>query len=89
MNIARQNLQPAIIPVWTCIGMESGNDVGVVELAARQPGKAVQGKTGQSLGDLHPGRQYLPGGDTRGGGVGSTKPPNWSDMRSSRCRTPD
>ena len=46
MNIARQNLQPAIIPVWTCIEIEVGKDVGVIELAADSPGKPYKARRG-------------------------------------------
>ena len=48
MNIARQNLQPAIIPVWTCIRTEIGKDVGVVELAADSPGKPYKARRGRA-----------------------------------------
>ena len=48
MNIARQNLQPAIIPVWTCIRTESGKDVGVIELAADSPGKPYKARRGRA-----------------------------------------
>ena len=48
MNIARQNLQPAIIPVWTCIRTERGKDVGVVELAADSPGKPYKARRGRA-----------------------------------------
>ena len=46
MNIARQNLQPAIIPVWTCIEIERGKDVGVIELAVDSPGKPYKARRG-------------------------------------------
>ena len=48
MNIARQNLQPAIIPVWTCMEIEVGKDVGVIELAADSPGKPYKAKRGSA-----------------------------------------
>ena len=48
MNIARQNLQPAIIPVWTCIEIESGKEVGVIELAADSPGKPYKARRGKA-----------------------------------------
>ena len=44
MNIARQNLQPAIIPVWTCIETEKDKDVGVIELAVDSPGKPYKAR---------------------------------------------
>lgn len=48
MNIARQNLDPAIIPVWTSITMEDGNVVGVVELPADSPGKPYKARRGSA-----------------------------------------
>ena len=44
MNIARENLQPAIIPVWTCMEIERGKDVGVIELAADSPEKPYKAR---------------------------------------------
>ena len=48
MNIARHNLQPAIIPVWTCMEIEVGKDVGVIELAADSPGKPYKARRGRA-----------------------------------------
>ena len=48
MSIVRQNLQPATIPVWACIEVESGNEVGVIQLAADSPGKPYKAKRGRS-----------------------------------------
>ncbi len=48
MNIVRQNLQPPVIPVWTCMEMESGNDVGVIKLAADSPGKPYKARRGKA-----------------------------------------
>ena len=48
MNIVRQNLEPAIIPVWTCVEMEDGRDVGVIELAADSPGKPYKARRGRA-----------------------------------------
>ena len=48
MNIARQNLQPVIIPVWTCIETESGKKAGVIELAADSPGKPYKARRGNA-----------------------------------------
>ena len=48
MNIVRQNLQPAIIPVWTCIETEKDKDVGIIELAADSPGKPYKAKRGRA-----------------------------------------
>jgi len=48
MNIARNNLQPAIIPVWTLIAAEEGKMVGVIELPADSPGKPYKAKRGGS-----------------------------------------
>ena len=46
MNIARENLQPAPIPVWSTFEMEEGRLVGVIELAANSPEKPYKAKTG-------------------------------------------
>ena len=48
MNIARQNLQPAIIPVWTCMEIGVGKNVGVIELAADSPGKPYKARRGRA-----------------------------------------
>ena len=48
MNIARQNVQPAIIPVWTCIAMDDRKKVGVIELAADNPGKPYKARRGNA-----------------------------------------
>ncbi len=48
MNVARQNLQPAVIPVWSCVRMEDGKEVGVIELPADGPGKPYKGKRGKA-----------------------------------------
>ena len=48
MNIARHNLQPAVIPVWTCIEVEQGKMVGVIELTADSPGKPYKALRGNS-----------------------------------------
>ncbi len=44
MNIARQNIQPPVIPVWSALAMESGRTVGVVELPADSPGKPYKAR---------------------------------------------
>ena len=48
MNLARQNLQPAIIPVWTCMEASDGRDVGVIELAADSPEKPYKSRRGRA-----------------------------------------
>ena len=48
MNIACQNLQPAVIPVWTCMEVEDGKAVGVIELAADSPGKPYKARRGKA-----------------------------------------
>ena len=44
MNIARQNIQPPVIPVWSALVMENGRTVGVVELSADSPGKPYKAR---------------------------------------------
>ena len=48
MNIARQNLQPAIIPVWTCMEIEVGKNIGVIKLAADSPEKPYKARRGRA-----------------------------------------
>lgn len=46
MNIARQNLQPEIIPVWSSMAMDDGKIIGIVKLPTDGPGKPYKGKRG-------------------------------------------
>ena len=48
MNIARNNLQPPTIPVWSSITMENGSVVGVVGLPADSPGKPHKARRGSA-----------------------------------------
>ncbi len=48
MNMARNNLQPPTIPVWTSMVMEDGSVVGIVELPADSPGKPHKAKRGKA-----------------------------------------
>ena len=48
MNIARNNLQPPTLPVWTTIEMEEKGEIGVVELHADSPGKPHKAKRGNA-----------------------------------------
>ena len=48
MNIAQQNLQPAIIPVWTCMEIEVDKNIGVIELAAASPEKPYKARRGRA-----------------------------------------
>ena len=48
MNIARQNLQPGIIPSWSCITPDDGKVVGVVELPADGPSKPYKARRGKA-----------------------------------------
>lgn len=48
MNIARENLEPATIPVWTSIAMEDDKVVGVVELPVDSPGKPHKARRGRA-----------------------------------------
>lgn len=48
MDIARQNLQPEIIPMWRSVAMDDGKIVGVVGLAADSPGKPYKAKRGNA-----------------------------------------
>ena len=47
MNIARQNVQPGIIPSWSCVTLDDGEVVGVIGLpgdGSTKPYKAKSGK---------------------------------------------
>lgn len=48
MDIARQNLQPEIIPVWRSVTMDDGKIVGVVGLPLDSPGKPYKAKRGSA-----------------------------------------
>lgn len=48
MDIARQNLQPEIIPVWRTVAMDEGKIVGVVALPEDSPGKPYKAKRGSA-----------------------------------------
>ncbi|MDE0043087.1 MAG: putative DNA binding domain-containing protein [Candidatus Poribacteria bacterium] len=48
MNVARGNLQPEIIPYWSCVTLEDGKVVGVVGLPADSPGKPYKAKRGNA-----------------------------------------
>jgi ATP-dependent DNA helicase RecG len=48
MNIARQNLQPAIVPLWSSVLMEDGKAVAVVQLPADSPGKPYKARRGSA-----------------------------------------
>ena len=48
MNIARDNLQPPTIPVWTSTAMEDDSVVGAVELPADRLGKPHKAKRGKA-----------------------------------------
>jgi ATP-dependent DNA helicase RecG len=47
MNIARENLQPPIIPLWSSVIMDDGSVVGVVELPPDSPEKPYKAKRGK------------------------------------------
>ncbi len=48
MNIARQNVQPAVSPAWFCTELASGRNIGVIELISDSPGKPHKAKSGRS-----------------------------------------
>ena len=48
INIARQNIQPAVNPVWTCISMEDGKTVGVIEIVPNSLGKPFKARRGRA-----------------------------------------
>ena len=48
MNVARGNLQPAVVPVWSTIATPDGAVVGTVELPADSPGKPHKARRGRT-----------------------------------------
>lgn len=46
MDLARQNLQPEVIPVWGSVAMDDGKVVGVIELPPDSPGKPYKARRG-------------------------------------------
>lgn len=48
MDIARQNLQPEILPMWRSVTMDDGKIVGVVGLPGDSPGKPYKAKRGSA-----------------------------------------
>ena len=46
MNIAQNNLQPAVLPVWRTVAMPDGTVVGAVELPADSSGKPHKARRG-------------------------------------------
>ncbi len=48
MNIARQHLQPGVIPVWRSVTLRNGKIIGVVGLLADSPGKPYKAKRGSA-----------------------------------------
>lgn len=48
MDIARQNIQPEVIPVWKSVGLDDGKVVGVVGLPVDSPGKPYKAKRGSA-----------------------------------------
>ena len=47
MNIARQNIRPPLVPSWSCVALEDGKTVAVVELPADAPEKPYKAKVGK------------------------------------------
>ena len=48
MNIARENLQPGIIPSWSCVTLDEGKVVSVISLPSDGPGKPYKAKRGNA-----------------------------------------
>lgn len=48
MNIARHNLQPEIIPSWSCVTLDDGEVVGAIRLPTDAPGKPYKAKRGKA-----------------------------------------
>ena len=48
MNIAQNNVQPSVVPVWSTVSLESATTIGIVELPADSPGKPYKARRGGS-----------------------------------------
>ena len=48
MNIARENVQPAVIPSWSSVTFDDGAVVGVLGLPADSPGKPYKARRGNA-----------------------------------------
>ena len=48
MNVARENIRPAFIPTWSCVALEDGKTVAVVELPADAPEKPYKARVGKA-----------------------------------------
>ena len=48
MNVARENIQPPFIPSWSCVALNDGKTVAVVELPADAPEKPYKAKLGRA-----------------------------------------
>ena len=48
MNIAQNNVQPSVVPVWSTVSLEGGTTIGIVELPADSPGKPYKARRGGS-----------------------------------------
>ncbi len=48
MNIARQNLQPEVIPHWSSVTLEGGKIVGIIRLPSDSPEKPYKAKRGSA-----------------------------------------
>ena len=48
MNIARQNLQPEVIPHWSSVTLEGGKIIGIIRLPSDSLGKPYKAKSGSA-----------------------------------------
>ncbi|MGH7898231.1 MAG: AlbA family DNA-binding domain-containing protein, partial [Candidatus Binatia bacterium] len=48
MDVARQHVQPALIPAWRTVTLEDGKAVGVIGVPADSPGKPHKAKRGSA-----------------------------------------
>ena len=46
MNIARHNIRPAFVPVWSSVTFDDGRVVGIIGVPADSPGKPYQARRG-------------------------------------------
>ena len=65
MSVARNHLHPSCIPVRVAFKVKGDKIAGVTKLGNEQPGKALQGKVGQRMGNIHASGKRLAKADSR------------------------
>ena len=48
MNVARENIRPRFVPCWSCVALDDGKTVAVVEVPADAPEKPYKARVGKA-----------------------------------------